>query len=169
VRFLEDNECAEWCRLRGGETGERFALRPDPALTQQQRLVWDRTGGADPTDPLARCLSVVDGAESCLLWITLTEVWPSSEDWPAYYALRGARNEKRSVAVAPGHLFEPASEPDLRVFLDVALRFGWDAHLLPSCDGTIPERLRLSHDGWIERQASVQIPKTWGQPVSPAT
>jgi hypothetical protein len=41
-----------------------------------------------------------------LAWITLWGVWPSGEDWPEFYAWRGALGERRSLDIAPGHRFD---------------------------------------------------------------
>jgi hypothetical protein len=45
--------------------------------------------------------------DECLVWVTAWGIWGSGEDWPAFYAWRGAQNEQRSLEKAPGHRFVP--------------------------------------------------------------
>jgi hypothetical protein len=55
--------------------------------------------------------------DECLLWIQQWSIWPSSEDWPAYYGERGVRSERRSLRVAPGHLAQSEDRDALATFL----------------------------------------------------
>jgi len=154
MRFLYQNECAEWCRARGAEIGEYFSLLPDPSLVCSEEIVFASQGSVGLEPQVARaCLGALSDWDECLLWITVTGVWPSSEDWPAFYALRGVRGERQSVGEKPGHLFGTRDRDDLGIFLLAVLNNGWDAHLLPSKAGDIPHRFSISHDGWVRTHA----------------
>jgi hypothetical protein len=166
VRFLELNEAAEWCTARGGATGEYFRLQPELTLEFRGRIVWDREGLAtNPSTALNACLGALERWDQCLLWITEWGIWSSSEDWPKYYAIRGSLGEKRSLAEAPGHLFETNDTALLEDILGIVLMFGWDAHLLPSRGTSLHPRVRISHDGWVELQSRSPIDSPW-EPVA---
>ena len=77
-------------------------------------------------------------------------VWPSSEDWPCYYAARGARGERRSLHEAPGHWFGPDEGAALTEFLTLAMENGWDAFVLTAREGRIGRLAQVSHDEWVE-------------------
>jgi hypothetical protein len=78
-------------------------------------------------------------------------VWPSSEDWPRYYALRARHGQRLSIDNAPGHLVTQADPADFPELLLMVLEQGWDAVLLPARDGRVlPLRVNVSHDGWAE-------------------
>ena len=67
MRFLEPNEAAEWCRDRGGETGEYFRLLPDLSLSVQERVVWDWDGSTpDPSGILGLCKDALGDWQDCL-------------------------------------------------------------------------------------------------------
>jgi hypothetical protein len=92
--------------------------------------------------------------DECLLWITLVGVWPSGEDWPAFYAWRGARGERRSLDVAPGYLFSEGEEDLLHAVLAQTFENAWDAYVLPVARSASPSmRARVSHDEWVEVQS----------------
>jgi hypothetical protein len=54
-------------------------------------------------------------------------VWPSSEDWPAFYAWRGALGERRSLEKAPAHRFVSGEVELLGELLTLAMENAWDA------------------------------------------
>lgn len=74
-------------------------------------------------------------------------MWPSGENWPAYYGLRGAQSEKRSLDKAPGHLFAGNDRGLFVRFLAQGMENAWDADVL-----IVPKikRLHVSHDEWVE-------------------
>jgi hypothetical protein len=82
----------------------------------------------------------------CLLWATEWGVWGSGENWHLYYRLRQSYGDGKELIKAPGHFFLGHEAADLTTFLDIAIRFGWDCHVLTESD-----RLRcfVSHDGWM--------------------
>ena len=90
MRFLHFNERSEWCRERGAETGnDPWALLADPTLTCSAEIVFapERSRGREP-QVVAACLEAMSDWEECRLWITAWELWPSTEDWPAFYSLK---------------------------------------------------------------------------------
>ena len=160
MRFLEISEVEEWCverriALAEGET----RVAPDPSLSHAARTVY--ANGSRSGRELAIAATAVRKLgdwDECLLWVTLVGVWPSGEDWPAYYALRGAEGERRSLEKAPGHLFEAGEQGKLERFLTAAMENGWDTYALPARDGqTADVRLRVSHDEWVELQARAPV------------
>jgi hypothetical protein len=78
-------------------------------------------------------------------------VWPSGEDWPQYYAWRGALGERRSLETAPGHQFDRGETLILAGLLKLIMENAWDADILCSVRGRADKvRGRISHDEWFE-------------------
>jgi hypothetical protein len=156
MRFLEDGEVELWCaehRLTLTENEARLA--PDPRLAHSARMVY-ATGTPSGREPAvaASARASLRAWDECLLWITLTGVWPSTENWPAFYALRGEENERRALYIAPGHVFDASEGAKLQRFLSVVMECAWDAWVLPSQQNRPMEgRLRVSHDEWLELQS----------------
>ncbi|HEU0015500.1 MAG TPA: hypothetical protein VFQ45_17590 [Longimicrobium sp.] len=158
MRFLAITECEAWC------ADHRLARDPavgvaEAAAPHRARIEFAPHGPAGLEPAAASAILGSLGAwDECLLWVREWGVWPASEDWPAYYALRGRHQERRSIEAAPGHLFRSADRADLASFLLHVLLNGWDAVLLPAASGrALPLRVHVSHDGWAELHA--------GQPV----
>lgn len=154
MRFLEINEIWEWCGEGGIAVDDGSRPADDPSLGHRGRWLYatgERSGRE--TQVAADCVRALDAWDECLLWITQVGVWPSGEDWPAFYAWRGARGEKRSVDVAPGYLFSAGEEDLLRAVLAQTFENAWDAYVLPARrDGVLPMRIRVAHDEWVEVQ-----------------
>jgi hypothetical protein len=160
LRFLELNEIEEWCGEHGIEVADTGPC-PDPHLSHLARVTYASGQRSGREAAVARvCVQALGEWDECLLWITLTGVWPSGEDWPAYYAMRGERGERRALDVAPGHAFRPGETEPLTQFLTAVMENGWDAYVLPvRWDGETAVRLRISHDEYVELQSrrSVQF------------
>jgi hypothetical protein len=156
VRFLEVGEVEAWCDehdivLVEGEV----RVASDPRLTHAVRTLYanGQRSGREPAVAAAAVRALGDWDE-CLLWVTLVGVWPSTEDWPAYYALRGAEGERRSLETAPGHWFDGGERAKLERFLTAVMQNGWNAFALPARAGQPTDvRLCVSHDEWAELQA----------------
>jgi hypothetical protein len=155
VRFFELNEIWEWCAERGIEVEDRTLPAADSRLSHVARTQYasgQRSGREGAV--AARCVRALGEWDECLLWITQTGIWSSSEDWPAYYAMRGARGERRSIENAPGHCFEDGEEAPLTQFLTAVMENGWDAYVMPAVRGAeTGVRLRISHDEYVELQS----------------
>lgn len=70
--------------------------------------------------------------DECLLWVTRSDVWRSSENLHLYYRLRHSYGDSQRLDDAPGHLFHRYESADLISFLQVGVLCGWDIHLIPS-------------------------------------
>lgn len=149
VEFLEHNQIGEWTAKRGLERGtdarrEELVSRGRTAYAHGRRSGAERAAAAE----LVRALGPWD---ECLVWIRLWGVWPSSEDWPRFYAWRGERGERRSLQVAPGHRFDVGESDLLREVLTLVMDNAWDADVLCSQSGRADGlRARISHDEWYE-------------------
>jgi hypothetical protein len=145
MRFLTDAEAADL--MRGHSMLMPFGDRPD----RQPRLGPLRFSLPQTTSRLFALSSYITSAitqgDSCLLWITQSGVWPSSENMHLYYRLRGSHGDRRLLHEAPGHLCLKHETDDLTTFLQLALLFGWDAYLLPSSDHLA---VFCSHDEFLE-------------------
>jgi hypothetical protein len=150
MRFLHINECAEWCREQGATVADPWHLTADPTLSTSTRIVFAPDGslGLEPQVAEA-CITTLGHWRECLLWVTAWGIWPSTENWPAFYALRAQAGEPTGLDYKPGHLFLPPAAALLQKYLQQVLQNGWDAHLLPSANGHISRRFSLSHDGWV--------------------
>lgn len=153
MQFLEPGGIRDWCLDRG------FHLDASGELTAEPRSsVLAARGYGQQTDPqgqesetAAWCIDALQEWDECLLWVTQWGVWPSSENWPAYYQARGAQGERRSLEVAPGHLFAASETGLLKHFVRLVLENAWDAHVLASRDGKrIGTQVVVSHDEWVE-------------------
>jgi hypothetical protein len=152
MRFLETNEIEEWCAERRLRLADDGALPDDPKLVHAKRATYARGHRSGREWAVAAaCVRALGRWDECLLWVRNWGIWPSSEDWPAYYALRGARGEQRSLEKAPGHLFAPAEEELVATFLTQVMQNGWDAELLPvASKAPATKRVHVSHDEWLE-------------------
>ena len=152
MRFIEINEIWEWCRDRGIALTEDGALLDDPTLTHHKRAMYakGRRSGQEST-VAAECLRALGRWDECLLWVRGWGVWGSGEDWPAYYGLRGAQDEHRSLDKAPGHLFGTGDQDLFVVFLTQVMENAWDADVL-----VVPKikRIHVSHDEWLELRSA---------------
>jgi len=156
MRFLHLNETAEWCRDHGMVIAEdHFDLLPDDRLSHASRILYAPDGPVGrEAEVVETCIAMLGTWDECLLWPTDWDIWEASEDWPRYYGARGARGERASLSVKPGHLFTSSELPDLRGFFAMVIEAGWDAHVLPASGTIIERRLWNSHDGWIDFHSS---------------
>ena len=151
MRFLEDDEVRKWCSERGITLGERDRVRLDGTTTVLDRPFGQRvTPEGQEADVAAAAIAELGAWDECLLWVTLWSVWPSAEDWPAYYQLRGEQGERRSIGIARGHLFERGEEDLLFRFLEMILLNGWDAFVIAASSETATGRVIVaSHHEWL--------------------
>ena len=156
MRFFEINEIWAWCEERGIAL-EEGGVRParDPQLLHCSQAHYAGGARSDREAAVARtALEALGPWDECLVWITLTGVWSSTEDWPKFYAFRGAQGERRSIDVAPGHWVGAEERSLLPPLLAQVLQNGWDAYVLPIVAGRqTGRRLFVSHDEFIELQS----------------
>ena len=151
MKFLEDNEIAQWAEERGLPRGCGFDIKlPDLESRRTREYAHGRGSGLEPA--AARDLIRDLGAwDECLVWITLWGVWPSGEDWPGFYAWRGVQGERRDLHTAPGHLFELTETALLTELIELVMKNAWDADVLCSrCGRADGLRAKISHDEWYE-------------------
>jgi hypothetical protein len=151
VEFLEDNQICQWAEARGLRRGDRFAVQL-PELEPQPPRVYARgqSSGLE-VDAVHDLIAGLRKWDECLVWITLWGVWASGEDWPEFYAWRGALGERRSLDVAPGHRFDFGESSLLVQLLALIMKNAWDADILCSRSGRADQlRAKISHDEWYQ-------------------
>jgi hypothetical protein len=151
--FLEQLQIRAWCVDRGFEVSRTGELLTDPGEAVLERRMYGQQ--IDPqgqeSQVAAWCVGALGHWDECLLWVTLWGAWPSSENWPAYYRTRGIQGERRSLQIAPGHLFASTEAELLWQFVLLVLENAWDAHILPARAGKrVGKRVFVSHDEWVE-------------------
>ena len=83
----------------------------------------------------------------CLLWVSLTDVWPSNENLHLYYRVRESYGDRDQVEDRPALIAMQHEEVDLVTFVHLGMMFGWDMYLVTSHDYG---RAFISHDGFFE-------------------
>jgi hypothetical protein len=152
VRFLERIELEAWCAIRSLAVGQVPLAGPGEGLSQFAGGVYaeGRRGTNEVAIALRLVASFPPWAEA-LLHIRDWGVWPSSEDWPAFYALRGDLGEHRELRVAPSQLFDRVDSDSLAAFVAQTLLNAWDADLVAIDQSGRPTvSVTISHDEWIE-------------------
>ena len=155
MKFLESNEIAQWCGQHGfAVDGNGLPLRAAPTRTVTRRAYASGRRSGLEAEIAVQVTHGLGSWTECLLVPLTWGVWPSGEDWPSFYAARGARGERRSLETAPGHLFVEGEREDLVSFLVMAMQNAWDTVVLPA-QGNEPGGVRawVSHDEWVELQA----------------
>ena len=135
MRFLKPTECDGW-----------MAKAPPCPSTRTLSLHLPPESGR----VLFIARSVADAIifrQPCLLRVTESDIWDSSNNWHLYYHLRQSYGDHLLLDEAPGHLFLGHEAEDLTTFLHVAMLFGWDAELQPLAPYL---SARLSHDGFLD-------------------
>jgi len=150
MRFLGSRQAAEWATAQGVEVDARGLPAQIPPGFENVQFLLPQTPGqvAWLCRFISECLSP---REMCLLWITETDVSPSSENWHLYYRVRQSYQDHQLLYEAPGHLFLDYEEPDFITFLQIGLLAGWDMHLIPRLAYGVADTARafVSHDEWI--------------------
>lgn len=85
--------------------------------------------------------------KECVMWPVDYGIWPSSENWSLYEALRLRFGSAEPLNTAPVHVFANDETPALMSFMHVAIEFGWGVLL-----AAVPKVciVFLSHDGWMK-------------------
>ena len=151
VEFLQDNQICKWGEERGLVRGERFDVRlPELPLKHRGSYADGRRSGREGA-AAEELIAGLGSWDECLVWIKLWGVWPSGEDWPQFYAWRGALGERRSLQIAPGHRFDRSETSLLAALLTLIMENAWKADILCSVGGRADEvRAMISHDEWFE-------------------
>jgi hypothetical protein len=149
MHFLTPDECRQWASPNGvAYDAEGLPERLPAALGHVRFLLPTIPQVTSLCQYLSKCL---EPRHECLLWVTLTDVWPSSENWHLYYRLRQSYGDGRQLHEAPGHLFLDYEVPEFCTFVQVGVLCGWDMFLLPrlSYGGPGTAQAFISHDEWI--------------------
>jgi hypothetical protein len=151
MEFLEISEVSKWAEVHGLLMGEEFNIQlPALPLTFRDAYAEGRRSGREQqaAKELIHYLGIWN---ECLVWITGWGVWPSSEDWPKFYAWRGSFGERRSLNTAPGQLFEQHERQILEELLIFIMENAWDANILCSVVGRADKVFgKISHDELYE-------------------
>jgi hypothetical protein len=148
MQFLEKSEIEEWCV----EHQVPLALSKAEGSVASTRFFGQAVSprGQEPAVVTA-VMAELGTWDECLLWIQEWGIWPSSENWPAYYAARGVQGERRSLQVAPGHLAVGEDRETLITFLRITLENAWEACVVPVVAGEWTGRwVHTSHDECAE-------------------
>ena len=154
MEFLETNQISEWATNRGlaPETNLETVLR-ESETRSRGTYAEGRRSGREPA-AAADLLAQLGPRDECLVWIRGWGIWSSGEDWPEFYAWRGASGERRSLEKAPGHRFEGGEEELLTQLLTLIMQNAWDADVVCATRGRMNGVFaRISHDEWYEIQA----------------
>ena len=148
MQFLEKSELEEWCI----EHQVSLPLsEADGAVASTRFFGQAVTPRGQEAAVVTAVLAELGQWDECLLWIQEWGIWPSSENWPAYYAERGVHGERRSVQVAPGHLALREDSEALATFLRITLENAWEAYVVPVVAGHSTGRwVHASHDEFVE-------------------
>lgn len=157
MEFLEGNQIGAWGEAHGLTWGDHRALQlPASPVVYRGVYAHGRRSGEE-VGAAEDLVTRVDEWDACLVVITLWNVWPSSEDWPTFYAWRAARGERRSLNIAPGHLFVHSERALLTELLTLIMENAWDADVLPSWHGRATNlHAKISHDEWYEIRGTHQ-------------
>lgn len=150
--ILEDNDIRTWAQERGIPSNPDTLDVQLPKLPSRYVRSYARGSRSGHERRAAEDLVItLNDWDECLVWITGWGVWPSGENWPQFYAWRGAQNERRSLDVAAGHRFDRNETELLTQLLTLIMENAWDAEILCSRDRTATlVRARISHDEWYE-------------------
>ena len=154
MQAFDVTDIPEWCQENGGiGVSDEWKIQDNPALVHAD-ILWypeDANGDIRSTLVIDACLEVMGTWDECLLWITEAGVFPSHENWPAYYALRGEDGELMSLWDKPGHQFTWKERGRFCRYLETVVNNLWDALILPATHGQ-PESLRLktSHHACVD-------------------
>lgn len=148
MQFLEESQIEEWCI----EHRVRLPLSEAGGAVSSTRFFGQAVSPRGQETVVAAAVFAELGKwDECLLWIREWGIWPSSEDWPAYYAERGVHGERRSLEVAPGHLAVSEDREALLTFLRITLKNAWEAYAIPVVTGHWNGRwVHASHDEFAE-------------------
>ena len=90
--------------------------------------------------------SFFENDDEALLWIHEFGIWPSSEDWHLFEALRQSLGEQSTLSDKPGHLFSSSDLTAVRSLVALVLYFIWGAILYSPATGLV---VKISHDEFL--------------------
>jgi hypothetical protein len=149
----------EWCASLGIALDPQTRPLLPSSFIHKTRWLYAEGGRSGRESGLASLAAQRLGSgNEVLLWIRQTGVWPSTEDWPGYYAMRGGLGERRSLEIAPGHLFGPDEAESLIEFLTATMENGWDAFAIANQNGNLGDVVvQISHDEWFDLHSTKPV------------
>ena len=144
MRFLDQEEVKILISKTLGADGRPSV--PGPAQ-QGKRVAFEADPGYSYYARAKEVLEALGYFDWCVLWVVLTEVWPSNENLHLYYRLRQAYGDLEYVDRKPALMALRHESADLLSFLHLGMLFGWEMYLVTSHD---EGRAFVSHDGWFE-------------------
>jgi hypothetical protein len=139
--ILSRDECEKWFAKRDIYLG-------GPSSTVAADNYPNHISFAMPSDAgrlnaLSTQFPELSGINAGILWITNFGVFPSCQNLPLFYGYRNSLNELRSLADAPGHVFERHERDEFCSILNMCVIFFWD-FLIADTDATC--LVSVSHD-----------------------
>ena len=154
MKFLTNEEARTRAARTLGANGHPVLPIPGCEL---RREVFEKEPGYTYFARAREIVSSLDYFDWCLLWVVLTEVWPSNENLHLYYRLRESYGNRDQVGDQPGLVALHHEEVDLVTFVHLGMMFGWEMYLVTSHDYG---RAFISRDGYFE--LSSNTPSTNG-------
>lgn len=147
MQFLTNTQSTSWSTARGFalDSSSRPVHQPYTIHASFSKISWTRLTW------LSRFIATsLEPYEECLLWVTTWGVWGSSENLHMFYKLRESYGERRLLNDVPGHLFLGYEAADLATYIQLAIIFGWDFHLLHAPGYANKPTGFVSHDEFME-------------------
>ena len=158
MRFFTPQECAAWCE---GLVTLNEKAKPTRELTPPHRLRCVIPASSEQLLWFSRCIeSALQPRQTCLLWVTDWDIFPTSENLHLYYRLRQSYGDVRLLHEAPGHLCLDYEVPEVVTLLQLSMLFGWDLHLIPTVSYA---QAFVCHDEWVSIgfDNESQLKETW--------
>lgn len=154
MECLELNQICAWAQERGLQCSDGFEVRLPELPSRHWCAYADGRRTGHERAAADEFIAALGRWEECLVWVRLWGAWPSGENWPQFYAWRGAQDEPRSLEIAPGHRFVRDEVDKLADLLTSIMENAWDAEVLCSRHGRADGvRGKISHDEWCEVSA----------------
>jgi len=148
MRFLNYNECADWCSSHNYQTRHKpgYIAGPCPDLESDGFHFVDFNPPADSGKKIwfsGFLYALIEPSPELFIQIGDWDVWPSSQHMPLFTRFRQACGELRPLIEVPGHLLTPAEADDAISIIGLSLLFVWNCHIL-SASGR--DAVFVSHD-----------------------
>lgn len=145
MRMFTLDECRAWCRDAKVALDSRGWPMEDHDFPYRIRCLFPKSAGQYLW--FSRCIeSALQPREACLVWITNSGIFRSSENEHLYYRFRESYHDYRLLVEAPGHWCLEHERPEVVTLVQLSMLFGWDTHVIPS-NGY--GRAFICHDEWI--------------------
>jgi hypothetical protein len=147
MKVISKNECGDWLKANIGSDFTVEGIEREYTYGADYLLSSDAGKKTALGCALAGLLQVKSPG---FFWITVTGIWPSSENMALFDGYRQSFGENRPLHAAPGHVFTGSDLKQLECLLDLTLYFCWDSLLFEGPGGVA---LRTSHDEYVSVRA----------------